>query len=71
MALAVSVLDPIVSHSQPLPTQEVLQYVLVGLWTCCGHYGASSVSDLALLLCVLASKFHSCPQSPQPQLWER
>ena len=56
---------PTVSHSLPRTSP-----VLLGLWTCYGHCGASSDSDLALLLRVLVSKVHSCPQSPQPQLWE-
>ena len=70
MASAVSVLAPTVSHSQSLPTQEVLQYLHLSLWICCGPCGGSSDSDLALPLHVLTPKVHSCPQSPQPQLWK-
>ena len=56
---------PTVSHSLPRTSP-----VLLGLWTCYGHCGASSDSDLACLPCVLDPKVHSYPQSLQPQLWE-
>ena len=48
-----------------LSCQKILQYLLYGLWTCCGHCGVISYSDLAVLQ--LVHKVHNCPQSPQPQ----
>ena len=35
-ASTLSVLAPTVSHSQPPPLQEALQYLYISLWT---HYG--------------------------------
>ena len=52
--------NPAVSHcSQPTSTSLGGPPVLSGggLWTCCGN---SLDSNLALLLCVLASNVHSC-----------
>ena len=59
------------SEPQPIPAYSGSPPVFLGgLWTRCVQYWASLDSDLALLPRVLAFKVHSCPQSPQPLLWE-